>query len=134
MDRDMDLIRQLLLEVEKGRTVFETLSDEHADILRAGRTGMSRDEGDKLQYHLGLLDDKGWLTGVNRTLGGAWYVQGLSWEAHDFLDSVRSEDVWERTKDNARAAGGFSVDILAALAKGFVRKKIEAHTGIEIDI
>ena len=41
-------------------------------------------------------------------------------------------DIWKKTRQGASAAGGFSVDLLKDLAKGFIKKKISEHTGVEI--
>jgi len=56
----------------------------------------------------------------------------LSWAGHDFVDSVRSPEVWAKTKKGAEAAGGFTVDLLKDLAKGFIKKQIEDLTGVKI--
>jgi len=59
-------------------------------------------------------------------------IGGLSWQGHDFLDSVRNPDVWAKTKKGAEAAGGFTADLLKDLAKGFVKKQIEEYTGVKL--
>ena len=46
--------------------------------------------------------------------------------------SVRDDAVWRKTKEGALAAGGFTFELLASLAKGLVKKQIEKHTGIEL--
>ena len=56
----------------------------------------------------------------------------LTWSGHDFVDAVRDDEIWGKTRQGAKAAGGFSVDLLKDLAKGFIRKKIAEHTGVEI--
>ena len=53
-------------------------------------------------------------------------------DGHDFLDSIRDPDVWDKTKKGALAAGGFAMDLLKKLATGFVKKKIEDSTGIKL--
>jgi len=47
-------------------------------------------------------------------------------------DSIRSPDVWAKTKAGAYAAGGFTVELLADLAKGFIKKQIEDRTGVKL--
>ena len=44
--------------------------------------------------------------------------------------SIRDPDVWNKTKKGALAAGGFTLNLLNDLAKGFIKKKIEDSTGI----
>lgn len=56
----------------------------------------------------------------------------LSWAGHDFLESIRSPEVWAKTKAGALAAGGFTVELLGDLAKGFIKKQIEDRTGIKL--
>jgi hypothetical protein len=56
----------------------------------------------------------------------------LSWAGHDFLDSVRDREIWAKTKNGALAAGGFTIDLIADLAKGFLKKQIEDRTGVEL--
>jgi len=42
--------------------------------------------------------------------------------------------VHKMTKKGITDAGGFSVDLLKALANGFLNKKLEKATGVDIDI
>lgn len=52
----------------------------------------------------------------------------------EYLDDIRDPDIWRQTKEGANQVGGFSLDVLRALAKGLVKKNIEKHTGVEIDL
>jgi hypothetical protein len=81
---------------------------------------------------LQLLDEIGFLSGATRFLDGTWNVGGLSWQAHDFVDAVRDEQIWQRTKEGALNAGGWTLELLTDLAKGFLKQKIEKMTGIEV--
>ncbi|WP_258366769.1 hypothetical protein [Burkholderia vietnamiensis] len=40
--------------------------------------------------------------------------------------------MWAKTKAGALAAGGFTVELLGDLAKGFIKKQIEDRTGIKL--
>ena len=66
------------------------------------------------------------------TILGHVIVRGLTWNGHDFLDSIRDPKIWAKTKSGAAAAGGFTVDLLKDLAKGLVRKQIEEYTGVKL--
>lgn len=67
-----------------------------------------------------------------QTGGGGWFVNGVTWSGHDFIDSIRDPDVWDRTKAGASKAGRFTVELLKDLAKGFIKKQIEDRTGISL--
>ncbi|UUJ43216.1 DUF2513 domain-containing protein [Pseudomonas extremaustralis] len=127
MKRDMDLLRLLLLELEgldqDGQSIYHFKSD---DITIEGFTW------EQVNYHYDLAVEAGLVD-----QGGSGVMQGLlfrrlTWSGHDFLDAVRDNEIWKKTRQGATAAGGFSVDLLKDLAKGFIRKKISDHTGVEI--
>ncbi|ANV26224.1 hypothetical protein BA939_19940 [Rhizobium sp. S41] len=131
MKRDMDLVRQILLEIEVGKRVFDIRSNEMSRALGIEEeSSMSREEADKWEYHLNLMQESGLVE--FRRFGGGWLVEGMTWSGHDFLDSVRDPDVWDRTKAGALQAGGFTVELLKDLAKGFIKKQIEDRTGISL--
>jgi hypothetical protein len=147
MIRDRDLVRQLLFSLE--RTPDNVTGIEDLDI-----SGF--DEA-LLRYHFKLIQDAGFIDcedtlkdslaappaygsqahGMlqlqNQQLQGRGrFYYRLTWEGHDFLDSVRDPKIWERTKNGIDVAGGFTFDLLKDLAKGFVKKQIEERTGIKL--
>jgi len=125
--RDMDLIRLLLLKLEA-----EPL-DGNLWRLDLDDLGISDYTHDEIAYQMVLLIDGGLLDG-QRELSGGFVARKLTWAGHDFLDSVRDPAIWAKTKDGAKAAGGFTSDLLKALAKGLLKKQIEEWTGIKLDL
>jgi len=59
-------------------------------------------------------------------------LTGLTWHGHEFLDAIRDPEIWRRTKEGANKAGGFTVSLLADLAKGLIKTQIEKHTGVKL--
>jgi hypothetical protein len=59
-------------------------------------------------------------------------VQRITWNGHDFLDSIRDPRIWDKAKRQVQGAGGFTVDLLKDLAKGLVKKQIEEYTGVKL--
>jgi hypothetical protein len=133
MRRDMDLVRELVLRIEAFPAPDGPLDSYWQ--LDASQPAM-KFEGytdAEVNYHVRLLAQAGFLVGV-KELGGSSDVmaKGLSWSGHDFAASVRDPEIWHATKEGAKKVGGFSVDLLVALAKGFIKKKIEDHTGVKL--
>lgn len=134
MKRDMDLIRNLLLEIEDGKTSYQLIEPSHAEDLGVEvDEDRTKEEIARLEYHLTLLQDAGWVKLV-QTSGGYWLVNRMMPAGHDFLDSVRDPKIWGATKEGAKQAGGFSAELLKSLAKGLIKKQIERHTGVELDL
>jgi hypothetical protein len=87
--RDLDLIRQILLEVEKNENPIRSIE------IRV--EGFSPEQ---VSYHVMLLNQAGYLTATdNSSLRGfSWYPKSLTWEGHEFLDAARSGTVWHQVK------------------------------------
>lgn len=85
-ERDMDFIRDLLLRIEGGKTYFETMSAPEADALMADvDDALSEEDAHRLSYHLGLLEEHGFIVVNAKLLGGAVSLNGMTWAGHDFL-------------------------------------------------
>jgi Hypothetical protein (DUF2513) len=120
----MDLIRELMLKLEalpSGRIVLITPDDAAIQI-----EGHSPEEA---FYHLGLIKSASFIHSTGSGRMGSIEFAGLTWAGHDFLDSVRSPDVWDKTKAVASAAGGFTVDLLVATAKTYLEAKFKGLIG-----
>lgn len=120
MKRDMDVVREILLEVESrddGRAaVFDF--DENALVKRE---------------HLRMLIEAGLLQEVGQTRSAARYKVQLSWKGHDYLDAIRDEGIWSKTKAAVAETGGSAtLEIVKSLALGYLKSKIERHTGITL--
>lgn len=128
MKRDPDLERDTLLAIE-------TYDGES----RPGYADLSRLEAPDLQvkYHVVLLHEAGLIQAIDAsTLNDRFAMMPirLTMAGHEYLDTIRDDEVWRRTKEGARAVGSFSLDALGALAKGLVRAKSRKHTGVEVDL
>jgi len=49
-----------------------------------------------------------------------------------FWTAFVDPEIWRKTKDGAAAAKGWTMDLLADLAKGFIKKQIEDRTGVKL--
>ncbi|HDS1796128.1 DUF2513 domain-containing protein [Pseudomonas putida] len=126
MRRDMDLLRSLLLRLEGESKVDSILRYRAGELVIEGYTE------DEVRYHYRLAVQAGLVDqGGAGPLNGIQFRQ-LTWSGHDFVDAVRDNEIWSKTRQGASAAGGISIDLLKDLAKGFIRKKIAEHTGVEI--
>ena len=121
MKRDFDLIRGLLLYYEKKdnpkcQKELPTLERKYEDL--------------DLSYHIWLLNDAGYLEGIeikekveeifkfeegDRDIKITHYKRGdrtvdvhpkhLTWEGHEFLDSIRDNSRWDTIKTKIKDRG-----------------------------
>jgi len=115
--RDDDYLRQLLIE-------FEQQPDWR--ILVASQLKQTEDET-KREYHVHLLCDACLLVQVARSM------YRMTSQGHDYLDAVRDVGIWQKTKKVVVDTGGnATLEIVKALALGFLKQKIEKHTGVTL--
>lgn len=119
MERDLDLVRTLLLRVEAGPPFdFDVEARSEDEVL----------------YHLALLVDADYLDGVvSRHIShddevtniSDVIVRGLTWRGHDLLDAIRNDSVWEAVKESVgEAVGTTSLSVVKTLAIEYTKKKL----------
>lgn len=127
----MNIIRSLLLKLEALQTgsVFRMASISGV----SDEVALDDVTADEIDYHLALHRERGLIEPQEGgTMDGSIYFRRLTWDGHDFLDSVRGDDVWNKTRRGAEEVGGWTFDLLKDLAKGFLKKQIEQRTGVQL--
>jgi hypothetical protein len=76
-----------------------------------------------------LIIDEGWLDGEYVRVSGNFMVRRLTADGHDFIDSTRSPDVWDRAKAVTKAAGSETLRLVWEAAKSLVRAEITRRLG-----
>ena len=131
MQRDMDLIREILLYLESLPVPpSSTYTIPLADMAAAVGSHDLR----KVGHHVEMLIDSDLLVVVGRGLSGhsELLFHRISWLGHDFVDAPRSPDIWTKTKQAANHAGGWTFDLLLALGKAFLKRDIEKNTKLKM--
>ncbi|WP_025804579.1 DUF2513 domain-containing protein [Pseudomonas chlororaphis] len=123
MKLDKDLVREILLAVEAH--------DEAQGWMTLTIQGRSPKE---VSYHVMLLDEAGLLSGIS--LGGLnsfeWQPKRLTYQGHEFLETVRDGEVWRRTKEGAEKVGGAGLGMLIELGKAYGKQVLKERLGIEL--
>ena len=114
MKRDWDLVRKILLAVEK-------LGDTRSHVDNEDVAGA---DPETVSYHINLLIEAGLIKGFcNQGLDGPLQcaASSLTWDGHEFLDKVRSPGVWNKVKTVAREKGiSLSFDVIKVVATSAV--------------
>lgn len=121
MRRDMDVIRNIVLAVSDASGPVNSVE------------GVSPED---FSPHAQLLAEAGLIEAAimppGKRVATDAVIFRLTWDGHEFADSVRSPEVWAKTKKGAEAVGSITVDLLKDLAKGFIKKLVEEKTGVKL--
>lgn len=55
---------------------------------------------------------------------------GITWKGHEFLDNIRDNDVWSRTKNIAKSVSSVSLSVLSNVASKVITEIISKQIGI----
>ncbi len=104
--RDIDRIREILLEAEAVEV------DPEEDMY-SGFVDYMDKITPKDSYQLTLMKDAGLVAGRDASLG----LFRVTNSGHDFLDAVRDDGVWNKTKSKiAHVGGSATLDVVKAVA------------------
>lgn len=117
MKRDNEYLRELLFEIENN--------DDYL-VIAVNTYGKSAEES-KRYYHIQLLCDAEYMVQINES------TYRLTSQGHDFIEAIRDNGIWDKTKDAvANTGGNATIEMVKTLAVGFLKKTISEHTGIEL--
>ena len=116
MKRDDDLVREMLLG-------FETQEDWL--VLEPQFLNMSSEER-KRYGHIQLMIDAGLMAEVG---DGTFRI---SFQGHDYISAIRSDNVWAKTKEGAAKVGGMTLGMMKDLAIAYVKQEAAEKLGIQL--
>jgi hypothetical protein len=111
--RDHDYLRELLFNAE---------ADEDRLILVPHETSGDR----RLEHHVDLLCDAGLFAQISES------GFRLTNEGHDYLDAIRDDTNWKRTKKMAEKVGGVGLVLMRDIAVGYVKQQITEKLSISL--
>ena len=124
MRRDLDLIRKLLLYFEN--------KDGAQVILNVEDMGVEGYDASTLRYHLFLMHDAGLLhaqaqrSSTDPTRVVQVYPFFLTWEGHDFLDSIRDETRFNQIKKAlVQEVGGWTLGLVKSLGTTLIQQQLD---------
>ena len=106
MKRDIDLARQLLLDIEARG------ADCSVSVLR---TAADHEAEERVRYHLRLLVDAEYLKEIDRTANGVPCLR-LTDAGHELIELTRSEDRWREAKSACHErTGGLAIAVIRGI-------------------
>jgi DNA-binding transcriptional ArsR family regulator len=113
MKRDVDLIRQILLDLEAGGAYanwFDVDIEEYSP--------------EQMDYHLELLTEAGLITvRTSQREFSRWLPVRLTWKGHELLDAAREERQWQKAKEAVEKVGGVPFEVIATILLEMARQE-----------
>jgi hypothetical protein len=117
LKRDLDLLRNLLLELEKGPEA-SAAGSAWESFTQAGH------ELATIHYHVQLLNDAGLIV-ADELVPGQWWPERITWAGHEFLDSARDDATWEEALRRVEAGSGAApFEVVHKLLVGMVTESV----------
>lgn len=130
MRLQMDLVRDLLLYIEENaKRPVDDLEDISLPNWRE----------DDIAYHVVLLEEAGLVAATINTIPDSddpslvevlYSVRRLTFNGHEFLNTVREPEQWGIVKEGAKKAGAYTLGAIARIAEAYVSMKINSVLGI----
>jgi len=121
MKLDHECVRSILLTIEEKHQYGKVLRLE--EILQSDR--LLEFNEDEIKYVLIKLADAKYILGTP-TYGSNQLVDfdcsGLTWNGHQFLDTIRDPKVWKRTKEIASKLTSVSITMLSSIGSQVLAK------------
>jgi hypothetical protein len=122
MKRDLDLVRQLLLQIEglpAGPPAQYRTSEIEDPVLLAHF---------ELVIASGLVNGK--ISRSQSSRGDVISISGLTWEGHEWIEMVRSQSVWNATKSMLLDSGGaLTYELTKEVAANLLRVRLGLPAG-----
>ena len=118
MKRDMELVRRILLKLERH---------DHGNAPESFEiSGYSEEE---TGYHCYLLNEAGLIEATNITaheLESPFAVPiNLTWDGHEFIQNAHNDKVWKQAKEAISKLGDVSFSVWANVLSKVVLKNLE---------
>lgn len=81
----------------------------------------------KRHQHAQTLCDAGFFHEV--TDGGVYWMTN---QGYDYLECIRNDQIWEKTKGAAAQMGGATLGILREIAAAYLKQEARSKLGIEL--
>lgn len=123
MERNLDLLRNIMLSLEKNIDPNKQL------ISTEGLKTLESDVG-ILNEHIKLLVENDLIETMrpmnvdDGPIKRYTHIKRITSRGYDFLDALRNEDIWNKTKETAISAGGFTLSLIIELGKDYLKKKL----------
>ncbi len=125
MKLDHECVRDVLLYLEENLEINNN--------VKASRIQIPEKTTEEIIYTCQKLMEASYINGSKvATLGGISdvFIRSITWDGHQFLDNIRTPEVWQKTKGIATEIGSTSINILSTIASQVITSMITSKLPI----
>lgn len=115
MKRDFELIRRIMLHIEKQES-------DPACVIPEDISGFAPADTAR---HMRLLESAGFIDAdISKTIGSTWVkATAITWKGYDFLDHIRKDSTWNAVKQMLTQKGiDLSIDSILAAGSMLIKQ------------
>lgn len=117
MERNMDLIRALLLKIAAD----PSLDGTRYYILRPSDVPGEHSQ-EEVNYHIDQLFEARLIAGNPKS--DLPQVSRLTWQGHEFVDNIRDDGVWRNVKERLKGLSSVAFAVIGHVAEAEVKKRL----------
>lgn len=112
-----DCVRDIMLYIEDNLKLDNTLTINEIQI------NLSNYSIEDITYTCEKLDEAGYLE-IKRYITGDAIVLKMTYNGHQFLDTIRDDSIWKETKSKISKIAGVSLPIIQQVAAQLISLKL----------
>ncbi|EMC06742.1 DUF2513 domain-containing protein [Streptococcus mutans] len=119
-----EVVRDILLDIEELHQYPNPFTFSTPEKFNRAK----KYDIDTIAYHCNLLEEAKFLKwdpiyGNNELQNGI--INGITYNGHQFLDSIRSPKVWRETKARTEKLGIFTINVISQIASNVISDMIK---------
>ncbi|MBX0320315.1 DUF2513 domain-containing protein [Shouchella clausii] len=122
MKLNKDCIRDTLLLLEDYLPVEALKQPIHIRTIYEDNKMHTTYSADDFIYTINKLSEAGYLNSSFLTNG--IHIHSLSYDGHEFLDSIRDDSVWNKVKSKTTKVAGVGLPIIKELGLAYTKQKL----------
>lgn len=123
MKFEPEVARDILLDIEELHHYPNTFTFSTPEKFDRAK----KYDIDNISYHCDKLAEAGYIKWEPQYASDVLYIgfiDGLTYDGHQFLETVRSEKIWRETKVRTKKLGAVTINILSQVASNIISEMI----------
>lgn len=118
-----EIARDILLDIEELHQNSNPFVFSSSDVFNRAK----KYDLNTIVYHCDKLKEAHYIDWQPQYASDKLYlgfINGLTYDGHQFLDSIRDPKIWRKTKERASKIGVFTIDVISQITSNVISELI----------